>query len=407
MILPFSQNNSSLRTLIALCLLFAGQNATAFCQEWSTRKLPVLQASSDTVDIRDGETLLKNYWTASPNTEIDVYYAKRFEGKKKITFRTDIDTLSFEIEPGRNYDFDIRLNKQLCHTRISTLRRSARRIKNIPYRTVDEIPFLLGSDGKIHIRGYVGNSEPLDLLFDTGADSVVLYPSAMAKKVHPTFDGVVQNTGFGGVTTRQTSSDNTVVLANLQWDHEGVLFIDKQADIADGIVGFNVFEDKIVEINYDRGVLLLRDSLPETIKQYTKVATRTQASLPQIKVTLNVGEKTVTDWLILDTGSNSALHLNHAFSETNGLYGTMTRIGTSRSSGVGEGSIENAVVSLPQLTIGNILIPSVPVDQELPVAGTFVSGSLIGMRVLHRFNTIIDYRRNQIYLQERRKSSNP
>ncbi len=394
--------------LLLFLLLLVFSFATSYCAAQESRKLPVVRANSKTVDIQDGSHLLKAHWTISPNIERDVYYAERSDKKKRITFRTDIDSFSLDVEPGQNYDFDVLLNnKDLCHTRISTMRRGYQRVGNRSSSAPDAIPFTLGKDDKIHIQGSIGGSEPLDLLFDTGAETVVLYPSALTKKLSIKFDGTTANQGFGGVSTRQTSSDNTLQIADLRWEHEGLLYVEKQADSADGIIGYNEFQNKVVEIDYDRSRLVLHDALPKTAKQYTKVRTRILEGLPAIEVTLNIGKKKVTDWFVLDTGSNSSLHLTHPFSTTNQLFGTMTKIGTSRSGGVGAKFIENDTVLLPELTVGGSAVREIPIDQEKPSGETFIGQSFLGMRILKRFNTLIDFPNDQIYVRPNRSIDTP
>ena len=364
------------------------------------RKLPVVKANSPTVDIQDGDRLLKGQWKVSPEIKLDIFYPARAKGRKKVTFRTDIDSITFTVEPGGAYDFNVLLNnKHLCHTRISNLRRSARRTDKAPTSSPTEIPFTLGEDGKMHIAGQINGSLPLDLLFDTGADTTVLFPSALAKKAQVKFDAAVQNVGFGGVSNRKTSNDNPVEIAGLKWDHEKVLYIEKQADKADGIIGFNIFEDKVVEIDHDRNVITVYDTLPEKSQSYAPVKTKSDEGLLLIAIGLNTGVRSVTDWIALDTGSNATLHLNRGFATTNRLYDTMTKIGTSRSGGVGDKEIENGIVVLPSLVIGGVFVRDLSIDLEMPSAEEFTSVSHIGMAVLKRFNMIVDYPQNQVYVR--------
>jgi hypothetical protein len=112
----------------------------------------------------------------------------------------------------------------------------------------------------------------LDLIFDAGADINVLYPSAMDKGGRLQFDGTVSNAGTGGTTLRQTSHDNRVGTAGLRWDHEPVMYVEKQADAADGILGYRVFEDRVVEIDYDRMLMIVHDALPPHASGFAKTA---------------------------------------------------------------------------------------------------------------------------------------
>ena len=66
---------------------------------------------------------LKNGWHLDPNTNPDIFSigSKWNYTSKKVTFITDIDSISFNVEPNRKYDFIVLLNKKTpCHIQIAT-----------------------------------------------------------------------------------------------------------------------------------------------------------------------------------------------------------------------------------------------------------------------------------------------
>jgi hypothetical protein len=71
-------------------------------------KLPIIKATSQMVDIRDGETFQKAGWRISPKLKPDVYTSSNIN--KKIVFYTDIDSISFKINPNKSFGFIILLN---------------------------------------------------------------------------------------------------------------------------------------------------------------------------------------------------------------------------------------------------------------------------------------------------------
>ncbi|MDP2067599.1 MAG: transglutaminase-like domain-containing protein [Lutibacter sp.] len=79
------------------------------------KKLPIINANSPSVDIKDDNQLRKNAWTIVPEEKLDVYTTSA----KKVTFYTDIDSISFKIDPIKQYDFIILLNgKDSARTQI-------------------------------------------------------------------------------------------------------------------------------------------------------------------------------------------------------------------------------------------------------------------------------------------------
>ena len=79
--------------------------------------LAVINATSDIVDILDGDDFEKGSWSIMPEIRPDVYTTSNKD--TKVVFYTDIDSISFNISPGGFYDFIILLNgKDSAFTRI-------------------------------------------------------------------------------------------------------------------------------------------------------------------------------------------------------------------------------------------------------------------------------------------------
>ena len=82
---------------------------------FAQNKLPTIKANSLQVDIKVDDNLIKNAWTIVPETNPDIYTTSA----KKVTFYTDIDSISFDVKSNEQYDFVILLNgKDSANTRI-------------------------------------------------------------------------------------------------------------------------------------------------------------------------------------------------------------------------------------------------------------------------------------------------
>lgn len=93
-----------IKSFTLLTLLFTVN--TVFSQE----KLPVIRASSAKVDIReDNYDVVKNAWLITPAEKLDVYATSA----KRVTFYTDLDSVSFKIDPRvGQYNFLVILNRK-------------------------------------------------------------------------------------------------------------------------------------------------------------------------------------------------------------------------------------------------------------------------------------------------------
>lgn len=101
------------RYLAAILILVA--ISPLFAQD----KLPEIRSNSAVISIQDGDVLKKDFWTLAPEAKPDIYEADLIEGRAhKVTFVTDVDSISFQVEEGKSYDFIIRFEEKLCYTRI-------------------------------------------------------------------------------------------------------------------------------------------------------------------------------------------------------------------------------------------------------------------------------------------------
>jgi hypothetical protein len=96
--------NVTIAAAFVASLTIAAVSTPSFGQE----KMPIVRATSDLVDIRDGSEFKKGAWRISPGIKPDVYTTSLKNGR--ITFYTDRDSISFIVKPNGTYDFIILLN---------------------------------------------------------------------------------------------------------------------------------------------------------------------------------------------------------------------------------------------------------------------------------------------------------
>ncbi len=351
---------------------------------FSQEKYMIINANSKDIKILDGDDLLDGVLV--PDLKPDIYvYHKSFKSKI-ITYYTDIDSISFDVKPGDHYDFAILLNnKDTCYQRISY--QNPNKVKySTPFKKAmsspDTIPFVLGANNAIHIRGSINNSDTLDLIFDTGASIGVLSEEGSDKKA----------------TLNQDK--NRFEMSGIVIENSPAVFVNYNGGLrADGVVGYNAFEDKVVEVDYDKGIMVIHDSIENLPGSYSAIPMKWRGSALHIECILSAGEKKYRELLIFDTGSKWALSMSREFGTKNGLYDHLTKTGTRRAKGVDGKIIKSNTYTLPGLTIGEISLVNVPIDIELPSDGAGFGKNILGNDVLKRFNTILDYRNGIIYLR--------
>lgn len=97
------------RVTIVLAFVFISQLI------YSQSRNSVIKSNSKVVDIKDDNKLRKNAWTIAPEENPDVYKTSA----KKVTFYTDIDSITINVTPNVAQDFTILLKgKDSAKTRV-------------------------------------------------------------------------------------------------------------------------------------------------------------------------------------------------------------------------------------------------------------------------------------------------
>ena len=75
----------------------------------SAQETPVIKSRSRTVTITDGHHVKKNYWYVMPERSPDVYYVEIPLHPHRVTFTTDVESISFDVTFGSRHQFVIKL----------------------------------------------------------------------------------------------------------------------------------------------------------------------------------------------------------------------------------------------------------------------------------------------------------
>jgi len=342
--------------------------------------MPIIKATSTEIKILDGDDLL--HGGLAPELKPDTYVYHRSNKEKKIVFYTDLDSIAFNVTLGDTYTFAVLLNnKDTCYQKFSS--ENPIGVTYLSVSVKDTIPFVLGTDNAIHIKGKLNNSEMLDLIFDTGASI-----------------GVLSDKGKGKNAMLNKDDKNKFEFAGITIENSPAIFVDYNGGLkADGVIGYNAFENKVVEINYDQNIMIIHDSIDAETSSYSVVEMVWRGSGLYIDCVLKSNSEQYNGLFLFDTGSKWAISATKSFALKNNLYDKMPKIGTRRGKGVDGKSIKSNTVTLPQFLIGALSLDNVPLDLELPSDGGGLSYNILGNDVLKRFNVILDYQNGLIYLK--------
>jgi hypothetical protein len=353
--------------------------------------LPVIRANSSKVSIQEGQAFMQDIWTLSPETKLDTYYVSLPRKGSTVTFITDVESISFDTEFGNTYDFVILLDGKECHTRISTTYRGVLTPQRVNPETTGEpdvIPFTMRGS-RIYFEGTVNGNKPVAIQFDLGAGANCVNIDSVAR-TGVIFDGTITVINSSGANEEPRSSRNTIVIGNLKWENVPLVQVRNMDRHEDLIVGNTLFEKKVLEIDYDKKVMLVRDELDSPPSGYTSHDMILEQHRPLIQAAITVADQSYSDWFLFDTGRDGTMVIGEEIARKHDLWDkfkTLMPLGGGRK-----------VVVLQQAALGGLTFKEIVTNAQDPSHHTGRQ-SILGNELLNHFNVVLDNPNGMIYLK--------
>lgn len=268
----------------------------------------------------------------------------------------------------------------------------------LPFRIINE---------HIHFKLSV-NGEELDFIFDTGAAGNVLAKNT-ATELGMEVTGRQSVQGASGSTVIELSSGHEIQIADITFTRVNfmVMNLDHLQDEdspLDGIVGAQILNRFVVELNYDESTIRLyeRDDF-EAPQDWEKQRISLQGfGIPVVtaNVSLPNGE-TLTGPYLVDTGAATTVKFNTPFVNRNEL---IDKLGDhyDYSSRTLSKTATDEVSRLPAYEVFGHKFEDFTVrlsQGKNGVSGMSQVDGILGLSILKRFNTIYDYYNQTMYLK--------
>jgi len=349
---------------LAVLLTLAAQTQTVLGQ------LPVIKASSRHVSINDGGYLDKDAWNLSPKVRPDVYTADRTRQTKWVTFYTDIDSIRVKVKPGTKFDFVILLNgTDSCYTRIA----SALPAVQIASVGADTIPFELTAYNAIKVRALINDKDTLNLHFDVGS--------------------------FNIYTIKKPGKVDKLQMGTMVLNHPAISHSALTSNGMDGKFGWELFEGKLVEIDYDRMLLIIHSQRPGSLRGYVRMPLQFIRSYVCVKAGFKKDGVKYSGDFMLDTGSDQAVIVDSVWASRGKLAQGLHVMRESVLKDPRGAQYMTRVVMAPKMMIGKFALDSVPTMVLGSLNPTGMELNFFGNDLLKRFNIILDFQHDYIYMK--------
>jgi hypothetical protein len=368
-------------------------------------KLPVIKATSKSVAINDGGYLDKNAWSLNPNIKLDVFTADRTRKTKWITFYTDIDSIRVKVKPGTKYNFVVVLNgRDSFYTQIASAIPPMSLLNNTITKQ-DTIPFTLTAYNAIQVTSVINNTDTLNLHFDLSSFDFHFTKDAILKKTKLLSN---QSDALAGKTTPNYNNLSKVFklqMGTIIWNNPEVIPTQITAHDMDGRFGWNLFEGKQVEIDYDHNLLIIHSKLPKTLKGYVRSKLDFTHSFAYIKGTFEVAGKNFTGNFLMDIGSEQALILDSTWAGRQVFSKDLKVIKTTILHDPRGVKYETRTVLSPVFKLNGFELTNVPtliLGSKNPIGFEI---NYLGNDLFKRFNIILDFKNDYIYLKPNKLTS--
>jgi hypothetical protein len=358
------------------------------------KKLPVINAMNERALIFDGDDVRID-WKLDPNQKPDIYYVNIPLKAGKVILKTDQDKISFKTKYGESYDFIVLLNeKDSCFTRIIAKEAPtpvSMKVNN-PYS--QHIPFtLIGS--RIYFRGHLNSQKEVTVQFDLGAGASCVSKGA-TEKLQLSFDGKAMVDNSQGVNEARVSGGNRLMLGDFTWSGVPLIEVGNMKPHEDLIIGNGLFRNNIIEIDYDRKLLIVHDQLPAYLRDFKKQAVFYEQDRPKIKADIIQNGKKYSFWFLFDTGRDGTMLIGEDFTSQFKNWENLKELQVLNGRKIVRLDAIIAEIEFKDI-VTNAADPSNP--QGRP--------TLFGNQLLNHFNVILDNRKGEIYLKPNKRKDEP
>lgn len=377
-----------IRNFLAFILLCTA--SYAFAQ----KKLRVIKATKENAQLLDGESL-KIDWKLEPGQRPDTYYVNVPQRGNTVTLKTDVDKISFKTKYGKSYDFVVLINERdSCFVRF-VAREGPTPVSlemNNPYPAT--IPFTL-TGSRIYFKGHLNDGKEVTIQFDLGAGGACVNRLS-SEKLGLTFDRKTMVSNTQGVNEARVSSGNVLSMAGFTWKGIPLTEVGNMKAEEDLIIGNGLFRDKIIEIDYEKMLLIIHERLPEYAKKYKKQEVFFEQDRPKFKAEFIQNAKKYTFWCLFDTGREGTMLIGEDFTSQGDNWNSLKELEIING---------RKIVRLDAI-IGRVVIRDIVTNAANP-AQPQGRPTLFGNQVLNHFNVILDNRKGLLYLKPNSRQNQP
>lgn len=264
-------------------------------------------------------------------------------------------------------------------------------------KRIERIPFDLTEFNNIKVPVILNKKDTIFLTFDSGATDFYLTKEAIKKYLNPK----------GFKLTMDDISDNTFTIGNLEWNHQQIYPIETTGQETEGMFGWNLFEEKILEIDYDRSQMTVHSKLPKINREYEKFRMEVMKEHLLINLEMIQDNQKYKSKFLFDTGFQKAAMLdNDLLTKMDFPTDQLEILKTAILHNSNNDEIPLKTVKVQKLLFGKYALENIPAELNTYNKPAGYETNFIGSDVLKRFNFILDFQNKIVYMKPNRNLKN-
>lgn len=258
----------------------------------------------------------------------------------------------------------------------------------------DTIPFTLRGS-RIYLQGRLNGPDSVAIQFDLGAGTQVV--NAMSSnRLQLVFDRTQMVSNSQGTNAARRSARNALTIGPLSWTDLPITEVGNMKPDEDLIVGNGPFRDKVLEIDYDKLLLIVHDRLPAKAATFRRQPVRFVQDRPLFEASFTNGGHRYDFWFLFDTGRDGSMLIGE---DLTGINGNWERL-------VAFQMVNGRKIVRLDATIGGEVIKDVVTNAADP-SKPGGRPTLFGNVLLNHFNVILDNQQSALYLKPNSRVNEP
>lgn len=261
------------------------------------------------------------------------------------------------------------------------------------------IPFEITEANNFAVNSVINDADTVKLMFHTAVNSISIIEDAIDKIPSVNFGDTINVKSWGGSSASLFSQNNKLSFGNLEFKNEDISICKYSGHFTDGKFGYNYFENKILNIDFDKKQLIIHDTLPKIDKSFIKSKLKIENGNMFLNLEVEIESKNYSKWVLIHSGYSKTILFDDKFVKEQKLNSILKVIDESELQDSYGNTLKTKNVEVAKIVINGFEF----INQNVGIFEGKISNqtmSIMGCEILKKFNMIIDYQNQDIYLQK-------